>query len=151
MPKKTTKNNYKTATIVLAVALVATLIGGACYIKKISLTREEQLRLGVFENLAQNYIDAEFTGPICFDAEKDITTENEECEHPNYNRSASTTGYGITKDGDIYADFTIYYYPDNGSHVPTKMKKGRLHFQEDKERNSWGYAYHYEPLEDAKL
>lgn len=43
-------------------------------------------------------------------------------------KSAFVTGYGVTDDKDLYADFIMTEYED---HVPIRYKKARLHFQCD--------------------
>lgn len=74
-------------------------------------TNEDKKRLQAFESIAASYIQkAEFFN-------SDISTE------------VGTTGIGVTKDNDLYIDFT--YVERDENQIPSYKHKGRVHFQCD--------------------
>ena len=118
MPKTKTKKATKPQCkckicpltgILLVLVIGLTIFSGYLFCNR--KTNEEKKRLQVFESVAASYIHDNYTRFI----ESNNTT------------NVATTGIGVTKDNDLYIDFTIVENDSND--IPLSKHRGRLHFQ----------------------
>lgn len=118
--KKQTKNGctnaFKIAICALSVLVVLLGITVVCLVFKSASNEEKDKRNAVFENLAMSYITKL---PIADELDGE------------YNANIAYKGTGLSEDGDVYIDFTVYYYEKGGNYAPVKAQDGRLHFQGD--------------------
>ena len=104
--------------------IITALLFGFFYLLGQRKTYTETQEIKAFRDVADAYIQEHFAIP-------------EE-------RTAEITGYGITKDNDLYADFEIIKYVN---HVALSKQPARLHFQchdennQPKEHCSFAYWY----------
>ena len=134
--KQDSSKKYKIIIGCLAVLLACSLsFCGYLFCSGKVKSFEEEKRLEVFDELARSYVERYSEYQISVE-------ENDEVVEyiPEYGVHATMDGIGLSRDNELYIDFTVSYSKKEIPFEQVKTKQGREHFQSYKDENG---EYHF--------